>query len=142
MRQLKKIIIILLTGTIGIAVLMCGIGYMLAAKTPRATPPLESADHPKEKEIPSKSIEPVKDITLASGNYIAGKDFKEGKYDIVAISGNGNVISDNVFNGGINAMMGIDTQNYEKEYKNISLPKGVKLQVLNVKIKLVYKGVV
>ena len=35
-----------------------------------------------------------------------GIDFPAGKYDIVAVSGGGNVSSSNAFDGGINAVMG------------------------------------
>jgi len=77
---------------------------------------------------------------LISGNYIAGEDFKAGKYDIVAVSGAGNVSSDNYLEGNINAIMGIsDNDMYEKEYKNITLSAGTTLRVSGVKIKLIEK---
>lgn len=77
------------------------------------------------------------DLTLSSGNYIAGIDFPEGKYDIVAVEGNGNVFSDNQFNGGINALMGVGSDDmYEKEYQNIKLPNGSKLCISSVTVQI------
>lgn len=75
-------------------------------------------------------------FTLKNGHYIAGSDFPAGTYNLWALKGNGNVYSDNVFSGGINAIMGIDTDNYEREYKNISLPDGTTLSISDVEIKM------
>ena len=61
-------------------------------------------------------------------------------YDIVAISGGGNVSSSNMYNGGLNAVMGTENNGfYEKEYKNIKLPTGTSLKVSGVKIQLIPK---
>jgi len=78
-------------------------------------------------------------VELGNGNFVAGEDFPAGVYDIVAISGGGNVSSDNMFDGGINAIMGVDTSSgiYEQEYKNIELPEGTTLTVDGVRIKLI-----
>lgn len=75
-------------------------------------------------------LEPV-EFELGSGYYTAGLDIPAGKYDIVAISGHGNVSSTNAFSGGISAIMGVDdgSGSYDQEYKNISLPKNAKLKV-------------
>ena len=76
---------------------------------------------------------------FSSGNYTAGIDFPAGKYDIVAVSGGGNVSSSD---GGINAVMGTEDKNelmdmYEQEYKNIDLPDGTTLTISGVQIQLV-----
>ncbi len=100
-----------------------------------------------KKEIVKVSVEPKvtakkeikKDYTFSSGNYYAGDDFESGTYTITAISGNGNVISDNMFDGGINAIMGTKAGMYEKEYKNIELPEGTKLEIKGLKVKLLKK---
>lgn len=82
----------------------------------------------------------AKTIKLSNGNYVAGSDFEAGTYDIVAVSGNGNVSSSNMFSGGINAVMGTRNSDfYEKEYKNIKLPYGTKLTVDGVTINLIPK---
>lgn len=76
--------------------------------------------------------------TLKNGNFIAGKDFDPGTYDIVAIAGRGNVIGGSIFKGGINAIMGpADDGFYQKEYKNIAFKEGESLKVSNVTIKLI-----
>ena len=82
----------------------------------------------------------AKTIKLSNGNYVAGSDFEAGTYDIVAVSGNGNVSSSNMFSGGINAVMGTRNSDfYEKEYKNIKLPYGTELKVDLVTINLIHK---
>jgi hypothetical protein len=92
----------------------------------------------KETPKPAKNKK-VTEYTFTSGNYIAGDDFEPGKYDIIAIKGNsGNVSSDNMFSGGINAVMGTGDFG-DKEYKNISLPKDSTLSVSSLTIKLVKK---
>lgn len=82
-----------------------------------------------------------KTVTLSSGNYVSGTDFTAGTYDIEAVSGLGNVYSDNaITGGGINAIMGVKSDDKlgvsEKEYSNIYLPEGTTLTVDGVKIKL------
>ncbi len=81
----------------------------------------------------------IKDsVDLGNGHFIAGEDFTEGVYNIVAVSGGGNVSSSNMYSGGINAIMGKPAGDfYEVEYKNIDLPKGTELSIDGVKIKLV-----
>jgi hypothetical protein len=83
-------------------------------------------------------------VTLGNGNFTAGKDFPAGTYDIVTVSGSGNVSSDNVFSGGINAVMGTKEANaaigsnlYEQSYKNIELPDKTTLSIDAVKIQLI-----
>ena len=57
----------------------------------------------------------VYDRELGSGYYTAGIDFPAGTYDIEAISGNGNVSSDNMYDGGLNAIMGVkEDEMYQK----------------------------
>jgi hypothetical protein len=96
----------------------------------------------KTKEPTKEAKKPVKkEYTFSSGNYIAGEDFPAGRYDIIAIKGNGNVYSDNSFDNGINAVMGVgDDEFYEKEYKNISLKNKIALHISDVTVKLIYKG--
>lgn len=81
----------------------------------------------------------TKTVSLGNGNFTAGTDFEAGTYNIAAVSGTGNISSSNLYDGGVNAMMGIDdgTGLYEKEYKNIDLPEGTTLTIDGVKIQLV-----
>lgn len=83
-------------------------------------------------------------VELGNGNFVAGTDFPAGTYDVIAVSGGGNVSSDNMYDGGINAIMGTAEKNkeigsnlYQQTYKNIELPKGTTLTISGVDIKLV-----
>nr|DAG86807.1 MAG TPA: hypothetical protein [Caudoviricetes sp.] len=77
------------------------------------------------------------DKELISGNYIAGTDFEAGTYNIDAVSGNGNISSSNLYDGGINAMMGKGDSIYERKYINIELPKDAELKISGgLKVKL------
>lgn len=79
----------------------------------------------------------TKSVTLTSGNYVAGDDFEAGTYDITAVKGDGNVSSDNMYEGGLNAIMGTSGGDmYEKEFKNIVLNEGVTLSISGVTVKL------
>ena len=74
---------------------------------------------------------------LISGHYTAGKDFPSGKYDIVAVRGDGNVSSSNAYSGGLNESMGVsDNDQYTMQYKNANLTSGVVLSVSGVTIKI------
>lgn len=96
-------------------------------------------------QAPASSSEPESiafDQEFSSGNYTAGVDFPAGKYDIVAVSGGGNVSSSNLYDGGINAILGTEDQNelmdmYEQEYKNIDLPEGTTLTIDGVQVQLI-----
>lgn len=105
--------------------------YTMAKFTPTKTPSqvgTATADITSVNVAPSVSLI---ELNLSDGNYISGKDFKAGTYTITAVSGSGNVYSDNLM-GGINAMMAQEkTDLYENEYKNIELPKGTKLIIKN-----------
>lgn len=104
----------------------------------------------KEKAEAAAALE-AKTKVLGNGNFISGEDFEPGTYDIIAVSGGGNVSSSNMYSGGINAIMGSDAKIkesesigmkdfYTKEYKNIKLPKGTSLKLDGVQVKLVPKG--
>jgi hypothetical protein len=77
-------------------------------------------------------------VELSSGNYVAGEDFPAGIYNIVATSGSGNVSSSNMFEGGLNEIMGSSADDFSiKEFKNASLDEGVELTISGVSIELV-----
>lgn|GEM_PF-3656458 len=88
-----------------------------------------------------KTASAKKTVTLDNGNYVAGADFAAGTYDIEAVSGLGNVISDNSsLDGGINAIMGTKAEDTlgiaEQKYSNIKLPDGTTLMLSGVKVRL------
>lgn len=83
-------------------------------------------------------------VELGNGNFKAGTDFPAGTYDVVAVSGSGNVSSDNMFSGGLNAVMGPNGANKESgglileaAYQNIELPDGTTLSIDGAKIRLI-----
>lgn len=97
-----------------------------------------SSDSAKVSEIQARENPLTETVSLGSGNFVAGEDFKSGVYDVVAVSGSGNVNSDNMFDGGLNAIMGTSNNGFdEKEYKNIVLKDGVTLSVSGVNIQLI-----
>lgn len=101
-----------------------------------------SSDSASGAPLTPRSQEITESVDLGNGNFVAGEDFPAGVYNIVAVSGGGNVSSSNLYNGGINAVMGTADQNamldmYEQEYKNIDLPEGTTLTVSGVQIQLV-----
>lgn len=70
-------------------------------------------------------------LELSTGNYISGTDFPSGTYSIEAVSGQGNIHSSNIFDGGINEMFGIDdgTGWYTSKANNIDLPENTELEI-------------
>lgn len=76
----------------------------------------------------------TKTYTLASGNYVSGKDFDPGVYDLSLVKGSGNVTTDD---GVLNAIMGTGDDMYQKEYKHVEFKKDVKLTITGATIKLV-----
>lgn len=80
----------------------------------------------------------AKEVTLKSGNYVSGKDFNVGTYDIVAVKGSGNVSSSNLFDGGLNEIMGIKKDGFSiKKYKNAIFDEDVELSISGVQVKLI-----
>lgn len=96
----------------------------------------------KSEAAQTKNITPReaegKECTLEGGNFTAGEDFEAGVYDIKVLSGNGNVSSDNMYEGGLNSAMGVDTSwdVYEQEFKNCALPEGTVLTISGVTVQL------
>lgn len=96
----------------------------------------------KEIERLTSLVEPteaptIRAYTLQNGNFVSGKNFTPGIYNITALSGGGLVSSDNMYDGGINAIMGVEDDGfYQKQYKNISLPEGTTISIDGVKVRL------
>jgi hypothetical protein len=78
-------------------------------------------------------------IELGNGNYTVGQDLEAGIYNIIAVSGDGNVSSSNMYDGGLCEMMGTsDELYYIKEFKNVLLEDSTTLEISNgVDVKLV-----
>ena len=79
----------------------------------------------------------TKEYTFSSGNYTCGADFEPGEYVVTAVSGAGNVSSDNLLDGGINAIMAAtDDDLYTSKFMNVSFKEGNTLKISGVEIKL------
>lgn len=78
---------------------------------------------------------------LSAGNYTAGTDFPAGVYNIVSTGSSGNVSSDNMFDGGLNEVMGDGSDGFSvKQVNNVELPEGTVLTVSGASIQLVPVG--
>lgn len=130
---------------IGVLLVLGIIGSLVGDPEP-ATTDLDTDGKPapvSQTPQQNKKPEPISvSMKLSSGHYVSGTDFPPGKYDIVAVKGGGNVMSSNMYRGGINAIMGTKEMNqqgldiYEQEYHNIDLPKGVTLSISGVTVEL------
>ncbi len=85
----------------------------------------------------SRNNEATEEVELSSGNYVAGTDFTSGVYDIILVKGSGNVSSSNMYNGGLNEIMGTGDDMYIKEFKNASFSDGDTLELSGLTVKLV-----
>lgn len=113
--------------------------------TEKSTPEATLSPEEQKIEIDSPTEEPTpeakknKEYTFISGNYICGKDFEPGTYNIIAVEGSsGNVISSGSFlDGGVNEVMGINGEWSIKQVNNIQFKKDQKLEIRGITIKLV-----
>ncbi len=138
---MKKSLALLLSLALAVSLSACTISDGEQTPDTSGTPAASEGSTP-DTSTPPADPEPITvDQEFSSGNYTAGIDFPAGTYDIVAVSGGGNVSSSNAFSGGINAVMGTEDQNelvdmYEQEYSNIDLPDGVVLSISGVTVRL------
>lgn len=140
---MKRLCVLCLTGML----LLSGCGDVDATKSTNNSNDTNNTTNAISSIISDKYDKDLTEVSLTNGNYVAGKDFKAGMYNIVAIEGGGNVSSSNMYDGGLNAIMGskqkikeskdIGMNIYQEEYKNIDLPKKTTLKVDGVKIKLI-----
>lgn len=80
-------------------------------------------------------------IDLSSGNYTAGTDVPVGIYNVIATGSAGNVSSDNVFDGGINEIMGNDGSDYSiSSFSNLVLDENTVLSISGTSVQLVPVG--
>ncbi len=62
---------------------------------------------------------------ISTGNYEVGADFKAGIYNIVAVSGSGNIYS---LDGEVNEIFGFEDEDV-REIRNVNFPKGAELSI-------------
>lgn len=129
----KKVEVVkFLTIIIGIIIVMGIVATIITATQPKinymSSSPTATMNN---KSLSNSSV-------LSSGVYVAGQDFKGGKYNIIAVSGSGNISSSNMYIGGVDGEISSDNNGTYKEYRNINLPNGTKLTISgDVSIKLV-----
>ena len=90
---MKKILLIL---CLGVLIVSCGDGKGVELKESKTNKKTE------KENIQTEAYE----VELSAGHYVVGVDIPAGIYDITAIKGTGNVSSSNMFDGGINQVMG------------------------------------
>ena len=81
-----------------------------------------------------RSYDEENTITISNGNYDIGDDIPAGIYNVKAVSGDGNINSSNMFDGGINEMFGTDDNNtgyYSSAFANLPLSDGDTLEISN-----------
>lgn len=86
--------------------------------------PIEDAATQKLDDFTAASM--PKEHTFGAGNYICGQDFEEGVYDLVSVSGSGNVMCDEE---EINEVMGTDPEFDTATYKNADFQDGDMLEI-------------
>lgn len=100
-------------------------------------PPNSNNPNPPTPTTPIYEIKAF-EIELTAGHYTFGVDFPYGTYNLEWISGLGNVMSSNMFSGGINQIFGSGNDGVSiKEFKNAKLTKDVILTItqdLRIKI--------
>lgn len=96
----------------------------------------EAAD--LENLIERTSVE-AQTFDLQEGDYTAGKEFPAGTYHIIATGVSGNVSSSNLYEGGLNEIMGTDGFGI-KQYNNAIFQEGTTLNISGTSVQLVYIG--
>ena len=78
-----------------------------------------------------KNVQPQY-FELSNGNYLVGEDIEAGTYDIMAVSGSGNIYSDNI-NEWINEMLSADPDDefYSQRFNNYTCTDGTTITISN-----------
>lgn len=73
----------------------------------------------------------AKKRTFSAGKYIVGTDIESGKYDLLAISGKGNLfVRGGIYGDSINEMMGVtNPEYYIPKYSNATLLSGQEIEI-------------
>ena len=123
LKSKKAEVVKFLTIIIGIIIVMGIVATIITATQPKinymSSSPTATMNN---KSLSNSSV-------LSNGVYVAGQDFKGGKYNIIAVSGSGNISSSNMYTGGVDGEISSDNNGAYKEYRNINLPNGTKLTI-------------
>ena len=124
----KKMITLLLCGTMVLSPITTYASTMDTLK--EAYNEIEKITKNSKSKTSKKTMTDHFEVDLGAGNYVAGKDIPVGTYNFTAVSGTGNVSSSNLYDGGINAVMGTPANDYTQEtYNNVSLDDDVVLSL-------------
>ena len=95
------------------------------------------SDAAQTNNMTSRQNTATEEYTLSAGNYTCGTDFEPGEYVITAVSGSGNVSSDNLYDGGLNEIMGTQADDtYITTFNNATFKEGNVITISGVTIKL------
>ena len=95
------------------------------------------SDAAQTNDMTSRQNTATEEYTLSAGNYTCGTDFEPGEYVITAVSGSGNVSSDNLYDGGLNEIMGTQADDtYITTFNNATFKEGNIITISGVTIKL------
>lgn len=122
----KKIVTLLLAGALAVSAVACG----GSEDVPKAEQKTEQKEEAKKEEPAQEPVKEHFETDLTAGNYVAGKDIPVGTYNIVAVSGSGNVSSSNMFSGGLNEVMGAENDGMSQQsFNGLKMDKDVTLSV-------------
>ena len=116
MKMRKKLVVLMLAGTMAFSMVACGES---SDQTEEAQ--TEEATTTETGQNADETAEPVVEhfeVDLSAGNYVAGVDIPAGTYNLTATSGSGNVSSSNMYSGGLNEIMGSPADEYTQETFN------------------------
>lgn len=125
-----KWIIIGIVVLIIIAVGMSGNSDKSSSGSSKGTKSDSSQTSDTEKDTLPEVIEEHYEIDLTAGNYTAGIDLPVGTYNLTATAGSGNVSSSNMYNGGLNEIMGLENDGYNQQtFNGLKMEEGVILSL-------------
>ncbi len=141
-RRKKRMKILILIALIALAAIAAVIAVCIGSSQNKATgksgKTIASIGKEGKTDAPAETAETTAQpipaetsYTLESGIYTAGIDIPCGWCNVTAVSGTGNLISSNLFSGGVNEMFGIDNGYglYTDTFNGLSLPSGTTLSV-------------
>ena len=99
------------------------------------------SDNAHTGSMTERTVDDEVQTDLSSGNYVAGTDFPAGVYNIISTGNSGNVNSDNMYEGGLNEILGDGSDGYSvKQVNNVELPEGTTLTISGTSIQLLPVG--